>query len=315
MFTKMRKRIFNSIFYVVVAFVLLISVVSFGVTANNIQQTQRQRAEANAESGVKGVETYLSAVMGFVGQTSRQKGVLDAVSGADVAGASRALDGLCGYAVKIDGAILYGANGFVAYSSGVGSPPSFNELMSVHDVYDFYHSEQEGYVSMRKQAVAHMYNRAFYNAADGIISVMRKVYDRDGSLKGLLIADVTPETLCSVKLVYNSFGVRSSAFLCKGELLSSDETFNGYFNAKREGQTEDGRYFVAAADMPNGEKVVLFTSLREFNKRLLLMAGIIVAIDVILISLAALFANYVASKVVNPLDELLKRMTEQYNVN
>lgn len=119
MFAKMRKRIFNSVFYVVLAFVLLISGVSFGVTANNLTQTQRQRAQANAENGVKGAETYLSAVMGFVEQTSRLKGVVDAVSGADVSGASRALDGLCGYAVKIDGAMLYGEsfNGCFAVQS------------------------------------------------------------------------------------------------------------------------------------------------------------------------------------------------------
>lgn len=307
----MRKRIFNSVFYVVVAFVLLISGVSFGVTANNLNQTQRQRAQANAESGVKGVETYLSAVMGFVEQTSRQKGVTDAVSGVDVSGASRALDGLCGYAVKIDGAILYGANGFVAYSSGVGSPPSFAELMSINDVADFYYGGEEVYVSMRKQAVAHMYNRVFYNTANGIISVMRKVYGRDGSVIGLLIADITPETLCSVKLVYNCFGVRSAAFLSNGELLTDNEAFNAYFAEQSCGQTKDGRYFTACADMPNGEKVVLFTSLNEFNKRLALMAGIIVSIDVILISFGALFANYVANSVVDPLDELLKRMTEQ----
>ena len=185
MFTKMRKRIFNSVFYVVLAFVLLISGVSFGVTAYNLTQTQRQRAQANAENGVKGAETYLSAVMGFVEQTSRLKGVVDAVSGADVSGASRALDGLCGYAVQIDGAILYGANGFVAYSSGVGSPPGFNELMNVKDVAEFYNGRDEGCISMRKQAVAHMYNRVFYNTSCGIVSVMRKVYGQDGQVIGL----------------------------------------------------------------------------------------------------------------------------------
>ena len=148
MFTKMRKRIFNSVFYVVLAFVLLISGVSFGVTAYNLTQTQRQRAQANAENGVKGAETYLSAVMGFVEQTSRLKGVVDAVSGADVSGASRALDGLCGYAVQIDGAILYGANGFVAYSSGVGSPPGFNELMNDKNVAD---GTKAAYLCVNKQ--------------------------------------------------------------------------------------------------------------------------------------------------------------------
>lgn len=311
MFKKMRKRIFNSVFYVVLAFVLLISGVSFGVTASNLKQSQQHRAQSNAESGVKGVETYLSAVMGFVEQTSRQKGVVDAASGADVSGASRALDGLCGYAVKIDGAILYGANGFVAYSSGVGSPPSFSELTNVKGVAEFYNGEQAGYVSMRKQAVAHMYNRVFYNTSCGIVSVMRKVYGQDGNVTGLLVADVTPETLSSVKLVYNSFGVRSNAFLSDGELLSDNAAFSGYFADGVNGQTSDGRYFVSSADMPNGGKVVLFTSLNEFAKRLALMAGIIIAIDVILVFCGALFANYVANSVVNPLDELLKRMTGQ----
>lgn len=308
MFKKMRKRIFNSVFYVVLAFVVLISGVSFFVTANNLQRSQQQRAQSNAESGVKGVETYLSAVMGFVEQTAKQKGIVDAVSGVDITGASRALDSLCGYAVKIDGAILYGANGYVAYSSGVGSPPSFSELMSVQGVAEFYGGQGESCVSMRKQAVAHMYNRVFYNSSNGVVSVMRKVYGENGNVLGLLVADVMPETLCSVKLVYKSFGVQCNAFIASGELLSDNKTFGDYYNSSKNGTTSDGKYYVASAEMANGEKVVMFTSLNDFTNNLALMAGILVAIDVILVSFGALFASYVASSVVNPLDDLLKRM-------
>jgi len=309
MLTKLRKRIFNSVFYVVLAFVLLISGVSFGVTANDLKQSQRQRVQANAESGVAGVETYLSAVVGFVEQTSLQKGIVNAASGADISGASRLLDGLCGYAVKIDGAILYGANDYVAYSSGVGSPPSFAELMAVKIIAEFYNGDEQVFVSMRKQAVAHMYNRVFYNTDNGVVSVMRKVYDDSGAVKGLLVADVTPETLCSVKLKYNAFGVQCNAFLANDELLSDDASFNNYYVQAAEGQTGDNKYFVASADISDGNSVVLFAAQHEFVKRLVLMAGILVAIDVILVSFGALFAHYVAASVVNPLEHLLKRMT------
>lgn len=308
MLTKLRKRIFNSVFYVVLAFVLLISGVSFGVTANNLKQSQQQRVRANAASGVAGVETYLSAVVGFVEQTSLQRGIINAASGVDISGASRLLDGLCGYAVKIDGAILYGVNDYVAYSSGVGSPPSFADLMAVKSIDAFYNSDEQVFVSMRKQAVAHMYNRVFYNTDNGVVSVMRKVYDDGGAVKGLLVADVTPQTLCSVKLTYNGFGVQCNAFLANDELLSDQSTFTEYYAQVTDGITGDNKYFVVSADISDGNKVVLFASLGEFAKRLALMAGILVAIDVILVSLGALCAHYVAASVVNPLEHLLKRM-------
>ncbi|MDE7454548.1 MAG: cache domain-containing protein [Clostridia bacterium] len=311
MFSKMQKRIFNSVFYVVLVFVLLISAISFGVTAVNLSRSQRQRTEANADNAVKSVEAYVSAVMGFVEQTSLQTGIIDAVDGINISEASRLLDALCNYGVKIDGATLYGESGYMAYSFSMGAPPTFRDLLAIDDVAQFYYGDEQTYVSMRKSAIANIYNSFYYSPNRGVISVMHKVYGNDETLKGLLVADVLPDTIYSTKLDYTSFGVKCNAFLATDNLLSLDETFINYYNAGGSGLTKDSKYFVASAQTLYGYNVVLFAPQYKFVGRLFIMAGVLVGIDALLIVLGAVFARYVARSVIEPLDRLHNRMTNE----
>ena len=66
MFGKLRKKIFGSIFTVILIFVLSVSIISFCVIVSNLYEAQAERTEDNAYSGVKGCQAYFSAVMGIV---------------------------------------------------------------------------------------------------------------------------------------------------------------------------------------------------------------------------------------------------------
>lgn len=71
MFGKLRKKIFGSIFTVILIFVLSVSIISFCVIVSNLYEAQAERTKDNAYSGVKGCQAYFSAVMGIVENASK----------------------------------------------------------------------------------------------------------------------------------------------------------------------------------------------------------------------------------------------------
>lgn len=308
MFDKLRKRIFRSIVLVAAAFVLVISAISYGVIVSNIFQSQRSRAVNNAESAANGCETYVNAAMGFVENAAKQNAVINALSDGSY-GVSQLLDALCTYAVKIDGAALYGADGYLSYSSGLGSLPQLGELLAVEDIKAFWESSDTNCVSVRRTAVARTYNRVFYNVEKGVVSCLCKVLDENGKKLGLLAADILPETLYSVKFDYNAFGEKSRGFIFyDGRLLTDEISFSNYCESFSEGVTKDGKYFVSKASFGKGADAALFVPLKEFTVRLMWVAVFFLSLDAILIGLSVIYAEAVANSVTKPLDSLHRKM-------
>lgn len=312
MFVKLRKKIFNSIFLIVLAFVLITSAVSYATIVGYIYNSQRQRTVKNAQSGVVGCQNYLDAVMGFVSNTCAKQEVVDALQG-NSAEIAHSLDDLCNNYVRIDGVILYGTNGYVAYSAGTGSVPSLNALSEVSEIKQFLNSSQKSFISVRKQAISQVYNKTFYNSRQGIVSCLHKVYAADGTLLGILEADILPQTLYNAKLGYSSFGATSQGFFVNDEgLFAATDVFSDY-NVKSDTATSDMKYFSVRVAFDERTDVVLFVPLAEFIKRAVVLFFVFFAIDVVLVCVGAIVAFAVRDSVLAPLGKLLDKMNSVGN--
>lgn len=158
MFSKLRKKLFYSVFFVSLAFVLALSAVSYSLIVTSVYDSQQNRAVSCAENGSAGCTTYLNTISGFVESTAGKSAILDATQGVVSPGVISLLDALCNKSVKIDGAILYGTSGYVAYSAGVGAPPSLEELLSNEEINAFFWSENKQFVSVRRSGEKSRYD-------------------------------------------------------------------------------------------------------------------------------------------------------------
>ncbi len=307
MFQKLQKKVYNSVLLVIVLFALLISAISYCTIAVNLFSAQAQRTAQNVQSGVNGCQNYFSTVMGFVKNTAQNKQIVNATQG-QFGDISYLLNGLTNNSVQIDGAILYGYNGYVAYSGGVGSPPSLQQLLTIQQIANFVQSDEPSCVCVRNDQIAKAYKHSPYNQQKGIVSVMHKVYLDDVAV-GILVADILPETLYAQKLSLYSFGAESYTFLQTGSLLCDDETFTSYATiTQKDGITSDLRYYCAHATTDDGWSVVTFVPQKVFAGRLALILCVFVAVDAILVILGMLFASKVAESVITPLNNLSKKM-------
>lgn len=309
MFIKLRRKIFNSIFFVILGFVILLTAISFAIIAKNLTDSQKSRTVSNAESGVRSLSFYFSTAMGFVENSAKNAEVIDALSGTSASDVTPRLNELCDYAVTIDGVTLYGYNGYTAYSAGVGAPPSLENLKSVKEINDFILSESSTIVSVRNVAVCGTYHSNLYPSEKGIVSCISKVYDGKAAV-GLIVADILPENLCKERLNSESFNSKSTTFIFGSELITDDQNFKEYFEkTKPFGTTKDGKYYLATAKSSSGFSVAVFAPKNNFRKRLIMLFAAFCLFDTAVILTGAAFSRFVSAKAVNPLDNLYNRMT------
>ncbi len=306
MFNKLYKRIFYSMLLMTIVFVLLLSSISYFVIIRNLFNSQANRTYQNAQSCLDSGSLYISTVMGFVKNASLNDRLIDVVEG-DVSDVSASLNSLCNYSVKIDGVILYGYNGYIAYSAGVGSPPTLEELLLNEEISSFIQSDKDSMVSVRTESLAQTYNYNRYNSGKGIVSCIQKVYS-DGNNIGLLVADILPETIGSLKFNCQSFGVDCKVYLSNGNLLTDDyELAKNFQSEEKNGLSNDIMNYIVASEMQDGWQVVIYAPQHEFWKISLEIFAIFFAVDIALIILSVLAARSLSDRLIVPLNNLYKR--------
>ena len=306
MFNRLYKRIFNSMLLMVIVFVLLLSSISYFVIVRNMYSSQVNRTHQNVQSCLDSGHSYISTVMGFVKNASLNDRLIDVVEG-DVSDISASLNALCNHSVKIDGVILYGYNGYVAYSAGVGSPSTLEELLSNEEISNFVQTDKDSFVSVRTDALAQVYNYNRYDSRKGIISCIQKVYSGDEEV-GLLVADILPETISSLKFNCQSFGVEGKAYLSNGNLLTDDyELAKSFRNEEKNGLSNDKKNYIVTSEMKDGWQVVIYAPQHKFLEISFEIFAMFLAVDIILILLGALFTRYLSDRLIVPLNNLYKR--------
>lgn len=307
MFSKLRKKIFYSVFFVSLAFVLALSAVSYCLILASVYDSQRNLAASCAVNGSAGCTTYLNTVSGFVESTAGKSAISDATLGIVSPEVISLLDALCNKSVKIDGAILYGKDGYVAYSAGVGAPPSFAELLADENIYAFFVSGKKQFVSVRNSIYAKVYNSAFYDDGAGIISCMSKVLSEDGETAGLLVADILPQTLVNEKLSYSAFDISGEGFIVKDEKTFDTKKETLVF-PKMPRITD--KYNVSTAEFADGAIIAMRFSLANFRNQAIIIFAAFVGVDILLAFVAYLFSYKLSKSVEEPLDDLLLKMKE-----
>ncbi len=308
MFGKLRKKIFYSVFLVAVVLVLSISVVSYILIVGNVYEMQKERADSCVESGASGAKTYITAIMGFVENTAKNTSIITACK-YGYGSPTSLLDDLCNNSVVIDGAVLYGLNGYIRYSAGIGAPPTLDELKSVDSVSEFLLSNKDKLVSVRKKVTAKAYHSAYYSEDNGIISCMAKVVDENGTLVGLLVGDITPMTLIKEKLYYSAFDATSNVKIIKGnDVLSTGIQLSDY--TKKSGDTIIDEAYISYTDFFDGSQIAMRFSIFSFKKQILIIFFILFGIDFLLILLAFIWAYKFAKSVETPLNVLQNKMRE-----
>ena len=306
MFNELHKRIFNSMLLMVIVFVLLLSSISYFVIVRNMYNSQANRSHQNVQSCLDSGRSYISTVMGFVKNASLNERLIDVVEG-DVSDVSTSLNSLCNHSVKIDGVILYGYNGYVAYSAGVGSPSTLEELLSNEEIRNFVGDDKDSFVSVRTEALAQVYNYNRYDSRKGSVSCIQKVYSGDDAI-GLLVADILPETISSLKFNCQSFGVEGKAYLSNGNLLTDDhELAESFQSEEKNGLSKDRKNYIVTSEMKDGWQVVIYAPQHEFLEISFAIFAVFFAVDTILILLGVLFAHYLSDKLIVPLNNLYKR--------
>lgn len=308
MFSKLQKKIFYSVFFVSLAFILLLSAVSYSLIIASVYDSQRKMAISCAENGSAGCTTYLNTVSGFVESTAGKSAISDATVGIVSPEVISLLDGLCNKSVKIDGAILYGTEGYVSYSAGVGVPPTFGELLADKEIKAFFDSENTHFVSIRKSTYARVYNSSFYDDDSGIISCISKVVSDSGETTGLLVADILPETLVGEKLSYSAFDMAGDGFIVKnGETLGVRKE---NFDVSKKARLTD-KYNLFTAEFEDDTVVAMRFSLTNFRNQVIIIFFAFFGVDVVLTLVSYFFANRLSKSVETPLDDLLQKMKEQ----
>lgn len=308
MFSKLQKKIFYSIFFVSLAFILILSVVSYSLIIASVYDSQRKMAVSCADNGSAGCMTYLGTVAGFVESTAGKSAISDATRGIVSPEVISLLDGLCNKSVKIDGAILYGTEGYIAYSAGVGAPPTLKELLADNEIKSFFDSEKTQFVSIRTNIYARVYNSAFYDDGSGIISCISKVVSETGETTGLLFADILPETLVAEKISYSAFDIAGDGFIVKsGETLGVRKE---NFDFSKRARITD-RYNLFTAEFVDGTAIAIRFSLANFRNQVIIIFFAFVGVDVVLALVSYIFANRLSKSVEAPLDDLLQKMKEQ----
>ncbi len=306
MFNKLYKRIFDSMLLMAIVFVLLLSSISYFVIIRNMFNSQASRTHQNAKSCLDSGHLYISTVMSFVKNASLDKRLIDVVEG-DVSDISASLNSLCNYSVKIDGAILYGYNGYVAYSAGVGSPPTLEELLSNEEIGNFVQGDKDSIVSVRTESLAQTYNYNRYDPSKGVVSCIQKVYSGGDDI-GLLVVDILPETISSLKFNCRSFGAEGKAYLSNGNLLTDNRELAESFQSEdKNGLSKDKNNYIVASEMKDGWQVVIYASQQEFWKMSFEIFAIFLVVDLLLILLGALVARSLSDRLIVPLNSLYKR--------
>ncbi|MGM9632601.1 MAG: hypothetical protein ACI3XL_05880 [Eubacteriales bacterium] len=303
MFYKLKKRIYNSIFLLSLIFAITVSVISYVVIISNLYDLQVAKSNSNCSSAVKMTSTYITQVMSFVENTASQSMLSEAILGNDY-DVSNELNRLCNYSVKIDGATLYGFNGYMAYSAEMGAPPTLDELLREADIMRFIESDEQTHISIRTDNVADVYNRTYYNSENGVISCMSKIYS-DGEVCGILVSDLLPETLFSSRLLYNSFGEPCHFVIQNGEdilnadadvrdIISNGSAFNGYYITSRE--------------LMEGSTLQMYVSKGGYIRQCFVIFAAMLAYLFLLIFAVSYLAKRISRNAVAPLEKLNRQM-------
>lgn len=297
MFSKLNKKIFGSIFWLAFVFVTALSLISTYVIVNNFYDTYSRMLESNVKQAALDCESYFQSVSNFTKSTAQRGEIVEALTGGSTDNVSRILNTLCTSSAEIAGAILYGVDGKVFYSTGVGDVPALAEVLAVQVLNDFFNGDEASCVSIRNTAMPKVYNTYPYDENNGIVSSICKVFDGD-NVVGYLFADILPAQLFLSKLTLSGYANSAMIIRSKDIVISS--------------QSQQTTAFISVSTEFNGnDRLIVLVSNGGFYRRCATVVGVLMLADIICMLAVWAVAKRIANKITIPLDNLHARMQNE----
>ena len=180
---------------------------------------------------------------------------------------------------------------------------------------------EDAFFSVRTTSINAIYtNNQLYDARQGIITYIRKVYDSERKVIGYLFLDISPKYLYSNFFSYTDDLGEAVSFI----VFDSDnylqtvanEPYAGYLKYLATGQpvrTKDLRYIVATQSfMDFDAELVTLIPLKPFYRKQALLTFPIILISLVFIVLSCIIGNRESKKVVDSLTALNTKMKEAY---
>lgn len=310
MFNKLNKRIFRSIFWIAFVFVAVMSLVSAYVIISSFYSTYCSMLGSNVKQAALDCENYFQSVSNFAKSTAQRTETVEALTEGKTENVSRLLNTLSNSSTEITGAILYGVDGRVFYSAGVGDVPTLSEVLQDTQLQEFFRGEGASCVSIRNSAMPKVYNTYPYDPANGIVSIVYKVYSEE-VVVGYLFADILPSQLFANKLTigYDNADVT----LHSGEVIISSQAEGVYYEPAELGVvlTKDLGHFVVTTQFNGSDRLIVSVSNTEFWQRCTIVIVVLLLADIICVFVVWVVARRIASRVTTPLNQLHARMQNE----
>ncbi len=300
MFRKLYKRIFNSIFWLAWVFVVLLSAVSGFTVMRNLYKLYNTMAQSNVRQTAMYCDNYLNSVSNYTRSVAQKKDIISAVVGGDTAGVERLLATLVNAATDVAGAVLYGVNGQVFYSAGVGDVPSLNQLQQVDVLQSFFQSDSEFQIVVRNSVLPTVYNTMPYDVSQGVVSCVCKVYSENQAV-GYLFADVPAESLFANKLAVDGYDNVAVA-------IGVSNVIVGYGDMPQENKLRNFYFVLPFAD---DGSVTFCLSMKDFYIKCTIIFCVLLLADVLCMVFVGMVAKHVATKVTIPLEQLRLSMQNE----
>ena len=304
MFRKLYKNIFNSLFWLAFAFVVLLSAVSGIVVLRNLYNVYDSLSESSVRQATMDGNNTLASVVNFARSTAQNSEVVLSLTENKTDNVSKVLATLVNSSSEIAGAILYGEQGQLFYSSGVGDVPTLSQLRQNAQLNEFFQSDNAYAILLRDEAMPSVYNQVSYDTSQGVISCVCKVYDEQSTV-GYLFADVLPQSLFAKVLSTAGTSGTTVALVTPTTSLSSQP------------MPKQNRLRNLYFDLPfaGGGDFVFCLSLKEYYTKCLVILAVLFTVDALCIVCSALVARHVAQKVTMPLDKLRQTMQNENLLN
>lgn len=224
--------------------------------------------------------------------------------------------------LSIIGVTLYDTSGNYYHSDGMAGVLPLSKMAEEARIASFFEDETEdAFFSVRATSINSIYtNNQLYDARQGIITYIRKVYDSERKVIGYLFLDISPKYLYSNFFSYTDDLGEAVSFI----VFDSDnylqtvanEPYAGYLKYLATGQpvrTKDLRYIVATQSfMDFDAELVTLIPLKPFYRKQALLTFPIILISLVFIVLSCIIGNRESKKVVDSLTALNTKMKEAY---
>lgn len=318
MFKRMNRHIYQSILLISGLLILLVIAFTMTMITNMVYQTFYSMAEEKMERNISDCELYISSALTSTYNLAQDEELISELDHPSGNSLTKKLDNLCNYSLKIDGATAYSLDGSIYTSSKIGEVPPLEELAQDEGIKDFFASDAESFISVRRKKVAKIYNDNSYPENYGIITCCHKVY-KDEKVIGYLFADILPASL------YQNFDYSSDNYfhgtVCfiasENDYLESNNNLrlkNYYAEAKTKNLSGNLKYlFIQKESNLIGTTITCAFPLAGIAKTVCLIFGVLLILALVLLFIIRIIGRRFSNQVTNRLDNLLLKMTQDKN--